>query len=206
MGRTVQGYDTSLRFFSVMVVPESSGSRSLSSKPKSGVHEGPCELPCKGKASSVSCTCAAPLGSSRNKLEKTRQNVECLHLCYPIIYVTFSWIHIFILYHFLGWEVHKSSLPSVRIALVYPLFRCKVVPVPRTWHWCPLYRPPWALNLLLSSSFSLTRPHLCLSSDFSLSIPFIIFDIRDSHGNWNSFKNVPFMVSKKAKLIPKWLI
>lgn len=72
--------------------------------------------------------------------------------------------------------------------------------------WCPLYRPPWAFNLLLSSSFSLTRPHLCLSSDFSLSIPFIIFDIRDSHGNWNSFKNVPFMVSKKAKLIPKWLI
>lgn len=83
---------------------------------------------------------------------------------------------------------------------------------PLSWllqDWVLVLSPvPSSLGLWPASVFILQHDEATssLSSDFSLSIPFIIFDVWDSHRNQNSFKNVPFMVSKKTKLIPIWLI
>ena len=67
-----------------------------------------------------------------------------------------------------------------------------------------LSHPLWALDLLFHPS-ARQGPIFCPQISPSLSSPsFLTFET--SHQNQNSFKNVPFMVSKKGTWIPKWLI
>ena len=64
-----------------------------------------------------------------------------------------------------------------------------------------LSHSPWALDLLFHPS-ARQGPIFCSQISASLSSPsFLTFET--SHQNQNRFKNVPFMVSKKGKWIPK---
>ena len=65
-----------------------------------------------------------------------------------------------------------------------------------------LSHPLWALDLLLFHPSARQGPIFCPQISASLSSPsFLTFET--SHQNQNRFKNVPFMVSKKGKWIPK---